>query len=383
MPRVSLIWLTIAALSVPAASAHADDTIATTVRATPVSAIGGRIVWSEYDPAADAYFLTQRFDGMTARLPVKPRAVPFDVDVGRNAANDTVAAYSRCRGEPSGRGPGLGNVFTLMPQWSTGRGCDVYVLNLRTNVEICVRGASSAGASEFLPTVWRGRIAFARVYERRRGRAGKRAYLFLRALTGGGTNRRVPAGPRSRGRLCAFSPPTCRRVVEPGPTGLDLSLHALAFGWDSAGRQGVTSGVYLERLRSGRIARLRVARGSSGEMQHREFMAPQIDAQNRLVWILSLRGDLTLSEVGRYTIRNGSRRVARLQPVGGDPVVRPAIAGAVEGSTAVYLASGLVPPEEQPCTLQSLCLAEPGCSVAQPCQLRLASGLRFTRPARR
>jgi hypothetical protein len=365
-----------------AAPADADELIANVARPTPVGALGGRVVWSDYDALQGAYFLTQRFNGITARLPVRPRSVPFDVDLGLDSGGTVVAAYSRCRQEPGGRNQALATSLTLMPQWSTGRGCDAYALNPGTGVETRVAGASSAGASEFLPSVSRSRIAFARVYERRPGRAGKRAYLFVRSLTRRGTSRRVPAGPRSRGRLCAFRPPPCRRVIEPGPTGLDLSRRALGFGWDSAGREGISSEVYLERLRAGRIARLRVARGSSGDMQHREFMAPQIDGQN-LAWILSLAGDLTLGEVGRYTIAGGKRRVAPLRPDAGEPVLRSVISGAVDGSTAFYVASALVPLDELPCTLQSFCVAEPGCSDAQPCPLRAAPGLKFTRPTRR
>jgi hypothetical protein len=256
----------------------------------------------------------------------------------------------------------------------------VYVLNLRTNVETRVKAASSAGASEFLPSVWRDRIAFARVYERRRGRAGKRAYLYVRSLGRGGINRSLPAGPRSRRRACAFPRPrTCRRVIEPGPTAIDLAARYMAFAWDSTDFSPL-SDVYYERIRAGRIVRHRVARGSSGDMQAREYLVAHIDAQSRVVWILSMHGDLTLTEVGRYTIRTGKREVAQLQPLAGEPVIRTGLAGAVDGSTAFYLGSGLVPLEELPCTTPFGCLAEPGCSVQQPCELRAASALKFERP---
>ena len=369
----------VATLGYPAA-AMADETLALVTRPTPVGAFAGHVVWSKYDPVANAYFLTQRFQGATARLPVKPRAVPFDVDVGRNAGNDAVAAYSRCSREPGPRERATGNALARLPQWATGRGCDLYVLNLRTNVETRARGASSAGASEFLPSVWRDRIAFARVYERRRGRAGKRAYLYVRSLRRGGINRGLPAGPRSRRRACAFPRPrTCRRVIEPGPTAIDLAQRYLAFAWDSTD-VSPASEVYFERVRVGRIVRHVVARGSSGDMQAREYLVAHIDARNRAAWILSMHGDLTLAEVGRYAIRTGRRQAAQLQPVAGDPVIRTVIAGAVDGSTAVYLGSGLVPIDELPCTGPFGCLAQPGCSLEQPCELRATSALEFKRP---
>ena len=185
-----------------------------------------------------------------------------------------------------------------------------------------MRGASSAGASEFLPSVWRDRIAFARVYERRRGRAGKRAHLYVRSLGRGGINRSLPAGPRSRRRACAFPPPrSCRRVIEPGPTAIDLAQRHIAFAWDSTD-VSVVSEVYFERIRAGRIVRHLVARGSSGDMTTREYLVAHIDAQGRAAWILSMHGNLTLAEVGRYTIRTGKRQVAQLQPLAGDPVIR-------------------------------------------------------------
>ena len=115
-------------------------------------------------------------------------------------------------------------------------------------------------------------------------------------------------------------------------------------------------------------------------MQAREYLVAHIDARNRAAWILSMHGDLTLAEVGRYTIRTGNRQVAQLQPLAGDPVIRTVLAGAVDGSTAFYLGSGLVPIEELPCTGPFDCLAEPGCSLEQPCELRAASALEFKRP---
>jgi hypothetical protein len=356
----------------------ADEILAQVRRPTPVAAFDGHVVWSDYDPATNAYFLTQRFQGVTARLPVKPRAVPFDVDVGRNA-DSTVATYSRCIEEPGGREQATGTGLTLMPQWSTGRGCDLYLLDLGTKVEARVSSASSARASEFLPAVHQGRIAFARVYEHRRGRAGKEAHLYVRPLRPSHELLRIRPGPRSRKPACAFPPPrSCRRVVEPGPTGLALSRNTVAYGWDSTD-EGLTSDVYFQRVRAGRSVRHRVGRGSSGDAGSRELMAPHIDAEDRVAWILSLTGDLTLSEVARYAISSGKRRVAPLQPVAGEPVLRPVIAGAVNGSTATYLASGLIAEDELPCTGPFGCIANPGCSEAQPCELRTAT-LRFRPP---
>lgn len=367
-------------------TANADDILARLARPAPVSSFDGRILWSEYDAGANAFFLTQHFNGVTARLPVAPRAVPFDVDVGRNPGNHPVAAYSRCRKEPGRRDPRTGNALTQMPQWSTGRGCDVYMLNLLTNVEIRVRGASSTSTSEFLPTVWGTRIAFARVYERRRGVAGQRAYLYYRSLKPKrrGVSRRIPAGNRGRLRFCTGRPSRCRRLVEPGPTALDLIGRFLAFGWDSTATDGPTSTVYLEKLRASRVVRRRIAQGASGEIQGEELLGPQFDGGGRIVWIRSLFGDSTRSQVERYRVPSGTRDSAPLQPVAGQPFVYTVIASAVDTAKQIepdplYLASGLLPLGE-PCTVVTPCLVEPGCSDALPCELRRATGRVFTKP---
>src|SRR4030095_1868606 len=98
-----------------------------------------------------------------------------------------------------------------------------------------------------------------------------------------------------------------------------------------------------------------------------ELIGPQIDPTHQLIWIASLSGDLTGSEVRRFAIRTGKRSSTPLPPIAGDPVLRTAIAGASDHGTLHYLASGLVPLDELPCTAQSFCLAEPGCSETQPC----------------
>jgi hypothetical protein len=375
-----LIFL-VALLACPTAAAG-DATLARLARPAPVSTYDGRIVFSDYEASTGLFHLTQLFEGRLSRLPVAPRSVPFDVDVGQNFGNQPVAAYSRCRQEPTGRDPRTGNALAQMPQWSSGRGCDVYTLNLQTNVEIRIGGVGSRGGSEFLPAVWRSRIVFARVYEHRRGVAGKRAYLYYHSLTRGRNSRRLPAGSRSRERSCGGKPRRCARLVEPGPTTLDLTGRFLAFGWDSMEDGGPTSSIYLEKLRARGVARRRlVARGASGEIQAHELMGPQLDTRGRITWIESLFGDSTRSTLRRYTIGNGNRSSAPLEPKASEAFVRTIIGSAVDETSPLYLSSGLVP-TTAPCTPQAPCLVEPGCSDRQPCELRAAMDLRFTSPKR-
>jgi hypothetical protein len=343
------------------ATATADELLATVARPTGISALDGRTVWSDYDPASKRYFLTQRLNGVTSRLPVDARSVPFDVDLGPDVDGKPVAAYSRCRREPPPRSPPRGALAQL-PEWRRGRGCDLYLYSFEQAREVLVRFASSHGASEFLPTVWTDRIAFARVFERRKGAAGRRAYLFVRPNTlftsqgRRGHTRRLPGGARTG----------------PGPTALDLATRRLAFGWDSTDPRPLSS-VYLDVMRNtGRTAKRRLDRGHSGELQGRELIAPQFDQQVRVVWLASFQGDKTESRLRRYSFMGETQEEARIPPFHTDPVLRPVIAGAVDGADYLYLASGLVESGGLPCIGPGSCFANPGCSELEPCELRRA-----------
>ena len=371
MRRIFLILMV-----APAASqhgprpAHADELIATVARPTPLGAIDGRIVWSDYDPAVSRYFLTQRLNGVTSRLPVPPRAVPFDLDLGPDADGRPVAAYSRCRHDPPRRGPPRGTLAQL-PEWRLGRGCDLYLYSFDQGREVLVRFASTRTASEFLPTVWTDRIAFARRYERRRGRAGRRAFLYVRPnslfTTQGrrGNTRRLPGGPGTG----------------PGPTALDIATRRLTFGWDSTDPRPYSQ-IYLDVMRNtGRTAQRSLDRGHSGEMQGREFIAPQFDEQVRVNWLASYTGDMTTAYVRRYSFMEDRNTQARIPAVPVDPTLRPPIAGAVDGAGYLYLESGFTDPEE-PCNVPGVCIGLPGCDELRPCRLRRATGLTFGLPVR-
>jgi hypothetical protein len=375
------LWLTVlflAALLVPATRAAADEVIATVTRPTPVSTNAGRIVWSEYDAATNAYYLTQRVGGVTARVPVRPRSVPFDVDLGPDVNGEAVAAYSRCSKDPPRRDPRIGNAIAQLPDWARARGCDLYRFDFATGRETRIATANSPGASEFLPSIWKASVAFARVYERKRGLKGERAYLYARPIAGAGRSRKLIAGSRSDLRFCKGRPRRCERVVEPGPTSLDLFGRRLAVGWDSAADGSPTSAVYLETLRASRVERRRLERVASGEIQATELLSPQIDQQARVVWGRALFGDNTESQVRRFTISSGARDSAALQPVPGDAFVRTALVTAVDGTDVLYLASGGNVPGE-PCTPQNPCAFDPACTDAGPCELRRARPLSFRR----
>jgi hypothetical protein len=357
--------------------AFADQTIASVLAPTPISAFGGRLAWSAFDPAQLSYRLMAQVDGAIAAVPVAPRGVPFDVDLGSGPNGAAIAVYSRCKREPARRDPAISNVVAQLPDWSTGRGCDIYRFDFTSGRETKIVSGSTRGASEFLPTVWKSRIAFARVYERRKGGAGDRAYLYARLLTARGRAQRLPVGARSKERFCTGRPRRCRIELEPGPTALDLAGRRLAFGWDS-GDEGPTSAVYLDTLGSKRADKRLVSRVGSGDIQAEEILSPQV-ADGQVVWALTLFGDETSSVSRRYRIADGSLTEAPLATVDpADAFIRPVIASTVEGDRVIYLASGVTATGE-PCTPQNRCIADPGCgSAAQPCELRSAENLSYT-----
>jgi hypothetical protein len=368
----------VVSLSLITATASADETIATLARPASVSVHGDRVVWSSFDPARGTYVLMTRFGGVTSPLPVKPRSVPFDVDLGPGRSGGTVAVYSRCRRDPPRRNPAIGNVFTQLPDWRRGRGCNLHRFDFATGRQTRIRRASAPRASEFLPSIWKDRIAFARVYERKRGGAGKRPYLYARSLARSRRSLRLPAGTRSTSRFCSGRPRRCRLLVEPGPTALDLWGRRLALGWDSGAADGPTSSVYLATIGSRRARKLLVSRVSSGEVQASEVEAPSI-VDGHLYWTLALFGHDTDNKLLRYRISTAERAEAPLPPAAAqaqDAYLRGVFSTALSGPEVFYLISGRTLPGE-PCRPRSPCSVEPGCSDGEPCPLRSTREIAF------
>jgi len=220
-----------------------------------LAAYGDVVAWSER--AGDGYHLTALVDGRTSRLPVAPRSVPFDVDLGPSAEGRPVAVYSRCEAEATAEGPGLTHPHT------SGRGCDLYRYDFDTARESKVAGASTREASEVLPSIWRDRIAFARVYEQRSGARGRVPYLYVRPLEGGRSERQ-PGGARGTDGL-------------PGPTSVDLYGRRLSFAWSYAtGDQAGVTELRLATLGGGhRVLSSARYPGLGGNGTSASFLSPQ------------------------------------------------------------------------------------------------------------
>ena len=197
-------------------------------RPTQVSAYGSGVLFSKRDPSTGRFKLWYTDTGRPpAPLDVPDRAVPFDADLGPGTSGQVLAVYSRCEREP--RWDPVED--DAPPNYSLGRGCDLFELDLTTGVERRLP-ASSKSADETQPAVWKDALAFARRYS-----SGKNLMYSRR---GGGGSRRMPVG-RADGR----------------PNGVDLYGRRLAFGWEYPGplRRGrVGSAARRRRHRAGRGA---------------------------------------------------------------------------------------------------------------------------------
>jgi hypothetical protein len=96
VPLVSLCAaLLVAALAGPAVAAP-PPSIPGIAKPTPIAVWQGRQVWSVPN-ATGGYGLVQRIgSGPVSALPVAPRGVPFDVDLGPTSSGGVYAVYSRC-----------------------------------------------------------------------------------------------------------------------------------------------------------------------------------------------------------------------------------------------------------------------------------------------
>jgi hypothetical protein len=214
--------LACAMLGLAAAPGHAaDQVIAAVDRPTPISAYGGGLLFSVRDPSTGMYRLTYTEPlRPPAPLPGVPeRSVPFDADLGPGLHGRFLAVYSRCDEEPSfdpleGAGP---------PDYTTGRGCDLYQYDFTAKKEKMLRNASGPEGSEVLPSVWKDRIAFARVYI-----GTSRSYIYERARTAYGPSHRMPAGSPGTGKVRAH------------PTGVELYGRRLALSWVYSGSRGLS-----------------------------------------------------------------------------------------------------------------------------------------------
>jgi hypothetical protein len=231
------------------AGASADTQIATTKLPTPVRSWGGVAAFSLHDQASGSYRLAiSRHAGAPELVAVAAQATAFDLDVGPGERGSPTIVYSRC----SQPGP-------------PPRGCDLYRYSLSTGTESKLVGASAESTSETAPTIWHGRVAWARLSD------GAGADHTPRIVT-----RRLSA-PRSRPsrRLPGIPSGLCRHggcaVRE-----LELRGRRLALNVGSPGPVCSNGQIRLDSL-AGRA--FRVARTTCG-LDGQTFVGVSFDARN-------------------------------------------------------------------------------------------------------
>jgi hypothetical protein len=244
-----------------------------------IDAYAGRVVWSDYDAAVDAWRLMEHSRGVTRAVPVPARPTPFDVDLGPDGHGGTVAVYSRCRRSIPGDlpAPRLG---------SRRRGCDLYRYSFATGREAPVRRANSATADETWPAVWGARIAFVRTYAGRRGR-----FLYWRSGSGPSRRLRRPS-PVITIRDSTPEGTTVERhrfpfLIE----GLDLRGRTVAYAWTRVADVDTVSFVYLATTRGGLRPAARGATVGGGAAVTSRLVRDPALAADGVEWLFENRGE--------------------------------------------------------------------------------------------
>ena len=125
---------------------------------TPFAVYKGTVVWSARENSGSYQLLMRKGDDDVRRLPVRTRPIPFDVDIGPTSSGGILAVYSRCDIDQAWD-------EHQMPDYRSGKRCDIYKLDLATGKEERFTKINSSDGSEYWPSYWKGTVAFARAYE--------------------------------------------------------------------------------------------------------------------------------------------------------------------------------------------------------------------------
>jgi hypothetical protein len=145
---------------VATSGASAADTVVTQVqRPTAIRTYAGIQVFSAFEgtPEGGVYRLAILRQGKVELLPVAPSQEPFAADIGPDRDGRPQLVYMRCTGGNSG--------------------CDLFTLSLASGAGEQPVSAANTSRNEIAPTLWNGRIAFAR-----RSKNGSREVVYTRML---------------------------------------------------------------------------------------------------------------------------------------------------------------------------------------------------------
>jgi hypothetical protein len=341
------IWI-----GAPSAEASRLPAVIASVSAdVPISAGDGWLVWSV--PVEGGWGLDAYHDGAITALPVASRPQPFDANVGTNAQQVPVVAFSRCTKTPQMENIGSGVTGGSMLVPRTGAGCRLRVLDLMSDRENSPPIPHPAGASDTTPSMWHGNVAFARMTS---GHGAISHVMFwsprhpdtLRVLAHG----QIP--PRcARKKRCGGS------LVYGEVQALDLDAHVVAFTWAIDGAGVLGHGGWEARVDDLSNARGGLADSGfvseaciSGGIELERLEAPVAVGDGMLVSELIRSGCYRTFASRLYDYRAGGAR-----PSSG--ALPDMTLGLAKDGDALY-ALAAPAPESQ---------TDPGCSPSAPCTL--------------
>lgn len=137
---------------------ESTTTLSVESRDTRLAAYDGSLLWSSYDPRLRRYGLKALVDGVVQKLPVRTRRIAFDADLGPGPDGRLNAVYSRCSNEKEQQ-----VAASPAQEVLNRRGCRLWRFDFGRRRETRIDTSTPRGASDFRPTIWRGRVAFGRL----------------------------------------------------------------------------------------------------------------------------------------------------------------------------------------------------------------------------
>ncbi len=189
------------AIALPsAATAQSGDRILPLGKETPIREYRGFTLFSRWD--GSAYHLSVLHAGSVTDLRVRAQSTPFDADVGPDSTGAPSAVFSICD-----------------------QSCDLYVVGFAPGATPRpVRNANTTGHDETDPSVWKGRLVFARAY-------GKEVVPYTKLLAAPRTrpSHRLAGLPDER--CGAVDPPDCRPIEKVALERMELWGRWVAQSW--------------------------------------------------------------------------------------------------------------------------------------------------------
>jgi hypothetical protein len=179
--RSVLVLPLILALGAASSASAADTVVAHVQRPTAIRTYTDIEVFSAFEGTlleGGVHHLAILREGKVELLPVGPSPTPFAADIGPDRNGRPQLVYARCTGRDPGTGRNLG--------------CDLFTFPLAGGAGEQPVGAANTSRNEIAPTLWNGRIAFAR-----ESKDGSRTVVYTRRLTDppGRRSKRLPGIP--------------------------------------------------------------------------------------------------------------------------------------------------------------------------------------------